>query len=368
MTVFTRDQAAREATLLPELVALTGHHREHCPPYARLLDAIGHGAGRDYAGTADLPWLPVRMFKHHTLRSVPEDAVFKVLTSSGTTGEVSRIYLDRDAAATQQRMLSATLGTVIGPKRLPMLLVDTRALFADRASFSARGAGVLGMMNFGRDHVFALDENEVPDPAAVGAFLDRFGAQPFLVFGFTFMTWLYLYELARTERLDLSNGILIHSGGWKKLADHAVDNAEFRRRFAQETGLSRITNFYGMVEQIGTVFLEGPSGGSLYCPDFADVIVRDPVTWQPAPVGQPGVVEVISTLPRAYPGHVLLTEDLGVVHGIDDGDWPGKRFSILGRLSRAEARGCSDTFRADTVRADTVRADTVRAGSTVDAA
>jgi hypothetical protein len=42
---------------------------------------------------------------------------------------------------------------------------------------------------------------------------------------------------------------------------------------------------------------------------------------------------------------VLLTEDLGVVHGIDDGDWPGKRFSVLGRLPRAEARGCSDTYR-----------------------
>jgi hypothetical protein len=41
---------------------------------------------------------------------------------------------------------------------------------------------------------------------------------------------------------------------------------------------------------------------------------------------------------------VLLTEDLGVVHGIDDGDWPGKRFSVLGRLPRAEARGCSDTY------------------------
>ena len=60
---------------------------------------------------------------------------------------------------------------------------------------------------------------------------------------------------------------------------------------------------------------------------------------------QPGLLEVISTLPTSYPGHVLLTEDLGVVHGIDDGDWPGKRFSVLGRLPRAEARGCSDTYR-----------------------
>ncbi len=342
--MFSLDQAAREKALLPELVALTGHHREHSTEYRRLLDALDHPAGRGYAAVADLPWLPVRMFKHHTLRSIAEDEVFKVLTSSGTTGDVSRIYLDKEAAGTQQRMLSATIRTVTGPRRIPMLLVDTRALFKNRASFSARGAGVLGMMNFGRDHAFALDEQERPDPAAVKEFLARHGDRPFLIFGFTYMVWLYLYELARTESLDLSNGILVHSGGWKRLADQAVDNAEFRRRLATDTGLVRSHNFYGMVEQIGTVYLEGPSGGSLYCPDFADVIVRDPQTWAEAPIGTPGVVEVVSTLPRSYPGHVLLTEDLGVVYGIDDGDWPGKRFAILGRLPRAEARGCSDTF------------------------
>ena len=59
----------------------------------------------------------------------------------------------------------------------------------------------------------------------------------------------------------------------------------------------------------------------------------------------PGVIEVLSTLPRSWPGHVLLTEDIGVLNGVDDGDWPGKRFSVFDRLLLAEARGCSDTYR-----------------------
>jgi len=346
-SIFAKLYAEREQDLLKELTELTAHHRQASPEYRRILEATGHEPGRSYNSVADLPWLPVRLFKHHALKSIPDDEVFKVLTSSGTTGaEVSRIYLDKEAAGVQQRMLAATMKTVIGPKRLPMLIADTKALFKNRSSFSARGAGVLGMMNFGREHVFILDEQEQPDIEAVRAFLAKHGGEPFLIFGFTFMAWLYLYELAKAEKFDLSNGLLIHSGGWKKLADQAVDNAEFRRRFAQDTGLSRIHNFYGMVEQIGTTFLEGPSGDGLYCPEFADVVVRDPQTWEEAPVGVAGVVEVVSTLPRSYPGHVLLTEDLGVVHGVDDGDWPGKRFSILGRLPRAEARGCSDTFQA----------------------
>jgi Acyl-protein synthetase, LuxE len=344
VTVFTLRQADKDAALVKQLTELLHHHRDRCAPYARILAATGHPRP-SYAAVAELPWLPVRLFKHHELKSIDDGDVFKVLTSSGTTGDVSRIYLDRAAAGTQTRQLGATLQTVLGPHRLPMLLVDTRAILTDRRSFSARGAGVLGMATFGRDHVWALDADGRPDLDAIRGFLDKYGDAPFLIFGFTYLVWLHLYEVARDAGLDLRNGILIHSGGWKKLVDSSVDNAEFRRRLADDTGLSRVHNFYGMVEQIGTIFLEGPSGGSLYCPDFADVVVRDPQTWQELPPGLPGLLEVVSTLPTSYPGNVLLTEDLGVVHGIDDGDWPGKRFSVLGRLPRAEARGCSDTYR-----------------------
>lgn len=342
-SLFQLSQAQREAALLPVLSELTEHHRQACAPYGRILSSLG--ADGPFDTVADLPWLPVRMFKTHELRSVPEDEVFKILTSSGTTGAgASRIYLDKDAAAAQTKMLGATLRTVLGNERLPMLMVDTVSIIKNRRSFSARGAGVLGMANFGRKHVYVLDENDQPDIEAVKKFLAEHGDKPFLIFGFTFMVWLYLYEVARDNGLDLSNGILIHSGGWKKLIDRAVDNTEFRKRFKEDTGLTRIHNYYGMIEQIGTVFVEGPSGNSLYCPDFADVVIRNPETWEEQPVGVPGVIEVVSTLPRSYPGHVLLTEDLGVVNGIDDGDWPGKRFSVLGRLPKAEARGCSDTF------------------------
>jgi hypothetical protein len=344
VSVFTLHQSEREARLLPQLVELTEHHRARSLEYARLLAAIGHDPTRTYRTLAELPWLPVRLFKNHALKSIEEGKVFKVLTSSGTTGGVSRIFLDKEAAGLQQRMLAATLQTVIGPKRLPMLLVDTRALFTNRTTFSARGAGVLGLMNFGRDHTFVLDEDDRPDVDALRDFLRRHGDQPFLIFGFTYLVWMYLHQVAAEHRLDLSNGILIHSGGWKKLTGAAVDNAEFRRRFADDTGLTRIHNFYGMVEQIGSTFLEAPDASGLYCPDFAEVIIRDPETWGPVPTGTAGVIEVISILPRSYPGHVLLTEDRGVVHGVDDGYWPGKRLEILGRLPRAEARGCSDTF------------------------
>lgn len=339
----SNNQLTRERALLPRLIALIDHHRRACPPYSRVLDAIGHHPGRDYAQLCELPWLPVRLFKEHPLTSAVGKQV-AVLTSSGTTGAgVSRIALDREAAQEQRRLLSATLASVTGPRRLPLLIVDSPSAVREERS-SIRGATVLGVMNVGREHVFALEDGHGVNARAIEAFLQRHGRESFLIFGFTSLVWTRLYEFARLRGLDLSNAILLHTGGWKKLIDQAVSAQEFRAGFRDSTGLHRCHNFYGMVEQGGTIHIESASGDGLYSPESADVIVRDPHTWEEAPVGVAGVIEVLSSARRAHPGHVLLTEDRGVVHGIDDGQWPGKRFSVLGRLARAEPRGCADTL------------------------
>jgi hypothetical protein len=285
------------------------------------------------------------LFKSHRLASVPDEAIFKTLTSSGTTGQqVSRIPLDRETADLQAKALASIMTDILGPNRLPMLIIDTPGVVRDRTQFAARGAGVLGMMQFGRAHVYALNDEMELHMDAVQDFLAKQGGGPFLMFGFTFMVWRYFVQRLAGRGVDLSNGILVHSGGWKKLQEEAVDNATFRSRLMSLTGLHRVFNFYGMVEQIGSVFVEGDDG-HLYPPSFADVIVRDPVTWEEAPVGTPGVIQVVSVLPRSYPGHSILTEDLGVVHSVDAGigGRMGKAFSVLGRAPRAELRGCSDT-------------------------
>ncbi|MBB5866734.1 hypothetical protein F4553_000113 [Allocatelliglobosispora scoriae] len=344
--MFTLRQADREARLTPQLTDLTGYHRAACPGYANLLAALGHPAGTSYERPADFAWLPVRLFKEHLLTSVPTGDVAAVLTSSGTTGsERSQVTLDLAAAHRQRSHLIDTLRFVVGPRRLPLLVVDSPRVIAEQRS-SIRGATVLGVLGVGRDHAFALDRDGELDLAAVTGFLARHGRQPFLIFGFTYLVWSQLYPVAVSHGLDLREALLLHTGGWKKLADIAVSPARFRTAWREAAGLTRVQNFYGMVEQGGTIYVESPDGQGLHCPDIADVIIRDPRTWAEAPTGTAGVIEVLSVVPRSHPGHVLLTEDLGVVHGIDDGQWPGKRFEVLGRLSQAEPRGCSDTLLA----------------------
>ncbi|MBM0438246.1 acyl-protein synthetase [Aeromonas hydrophila] len=343
--VFALPQAAKQALLLARLNALTAHHRAHCTAYDNVLQAFGWtAAATDYDA---LPYLAARLFKLAQWQSVPQSEVFKVLTSSGTTGSPSRIVLDRETAALQSKVLVKILQEFVGKQRLPMLLVEQPALIQNRSGFSARGAGALGLSFLGRDHTYALDEQMRPNWPVIEAFCDKYAGQPVLLFGFTFMVWQCLLEPLRERglQLPLTQGILFHSGGWKKLQHLAVDNPAFKARCREQLGLGRVHNFYGMVEQVGSIFVECEQG-HLHAPVFADVQVRDPLTHQPLGIGSPGLLQVLSAIPGSYPGHSLLSEDLGVLLGEDDCPCGrhGRYFHVAGRQHGAEVRGCSDTF------------------------
>lgn len=337
----------KQQLLVPALRELTQHHVSHCAPYAGIVSAGGSDIRR-IASLADVPFLPVRLFKHLELLSIERDAVFKMLTSSGTTGQaVSKVFLDRETAMAQTRALVLILQSFIGTARLPMLVIDHPSVIKNRASFSARGAGILGLSNFGRDHTYALrDEDMGLDLEAIERFQARHAGKPVLMFGFTFMVWKHFVQALQREgrQLDFPQGLLLHSGGWKKLQDEAVDNATFKAILRERTGLQRVHNFYGMAEQVGSVFVECEHG-VLHAPAFADVLVRRPGDWGVAEVGEQGLIQVLSVLPRSYPGHSLLTEDLGALLGEDNCPCGrlGKTFRVDGRIRSAEARGCSDT-------------------------
>lgn len=338
------EKQAAYGTLLTEL---TQFHRENCLPYRRLLEATGHSPGEEYT-VESVPMLPVSLFKDLELRSVPEEAVFKTLTSSGTTGQKpSRICLDAETARNQQMVLSRIMSDFLGEQRLPYLVLDSRNVLKDRRMFSARGAGILGFSILGSRTCYALDENMELDLPKVRRFLEEHQGKPIFLFGFTYMIWQHVVLALekRGEHLDIPQGILVHGGGWKKLADQAVSPEEFKARVTAATGVRRVSNYYGMAEQTGCIYMECEHG-HLHASVWSDVVMRRWTDNSPCEPGETGLIEVVSPLPRSYPGHALLTEDMGVLLGEDDCPCgrKGKYFRILGRAPRAEVRGCSDTY------------------------
>lgn len=351
MKPYALDAEEKETVLTRRLKELTLYHYNNCAEYRKVLDSMGfdpHSCG----SVRDLPFLPVQLFKELELKSVPDWDIVKTITSSATTGQrPARIFLDRATAANQQRALVKTVSDFTGKDRLPMVIIDCPSVLKNRDVFSARGAGILGFSIFGTRRIYALNDNMELDTDGLARFLDVNRGSRILLFGFTFMVWQYFYkELVRLEReagirIDLSDGILIHGGGWKKLASLAVSRKEFHDGLQRVCGLTEIHDYYGMAEQTGCIYMECEYG-YLHAGIFSDVIIRRPVDFSLCNPGEKGIIQVVSMIPESYPGHSLLTGDEGVIAGTDDCPCGrrGTRFLVAGRMKQAEMRGCSDTY------------------------
>ena len=345
--VFGLNKDDKRNYMLDNMNYLTQFHIKNCSKYKTLMEKFGE-IKQTYKEVSDVPFIPVRLFKHTNLLSVPKKNIVKTMTSSGTTGQgVSQIFLDSDTSSLQVKVLSKIMSDFIGTKRLPMLVIDSKSIISNREKFSARTAGVLGFSMFGRDVEFALDEDMSMNFERVDRFLDKYKSDNILIFGFTSIIWrhfvLELEELGK--HLSMSKGILFHGGGWKQLENQSVDNSEFKNRISGISNITNIHNYYGMVEQTGSIFVECEYG-FFHTPSFSDVIIRSHQTHSSEEIGITGLIQLLSVIPKSYPGHSILTEDLGTICGIDDCKCgrKGKYFKVHGRIKSAEIRGCSDTY------------------------
>lgn len=344
---FSLNKEEKSKLFTEYLKELSLKHYQKCENYRKIVDKLNCNLS-EIKNYTEIPFLPVRLFKEFDLKSIPTEEVFKTMTSSGTSGQaVSKIYLDKTTAANQQKTLVKIVSDFTGASRMPMLIIDSPSVIKNRNMFSARGAGILGFSIFGADRTYALDDDMNIDIPKIEAFLEKHKGKKILLFGFTFMIWQFFYKKLKelNIKLDLSNGILIHGGGWKKLVNEAVSKEEYKQSLNDVCGIKSVHDYYGMVEQTGCVYMECEYG-HLHASIFSDVIIRNPRDFSIAKTGEKGLIQVCSLLPKSYPGHSLLTEDEGIVLGEDDCPCgrKGKYFKILGRIKNAEIRGCSDTY------------------------
>lgn len=345
------DKFAKNELVTKELLELTKYHKEKCREYKRFLDAIGFDE-KKVKSVSDIPFFPVRLFKDVELLSISRNDVFKTMTSSGTTGQrVSKIFVDKETAMIQQKVLIKILSDYWGKKRLPMLVVDSKETVRNRQMFTARGAAIMGLQIVAKDIVYALNDDMSLNVEAVREFLEKYSGQRFIMFGFTFIVWQHLYKAFADvapfdiRSFDFSDAFLMTGGGWKKLVSESISQDEFKAKMRETFGIGHFLDHYAMVEQTGCIYAECEYG-HLHASNYSDVIIRDPKDFSVKPIGEKGIIQTVSVLPHSYPGHSLLTEDEGMVLGEDDCPCgrKGKYIKILGRLKSAEIRGCSDTY------------------------
>lgn len=323
------------------LKELTDHHKDKCKLYSDFVESFFPTTPTDLAS---LPFLPVRAFKEFELLSIDRDEIFKTMLSSGTMGKQSKIFLNKENAKLQSTHLTESFKNNFGVSRFPMLIIDSPNV---SRGMTARTAAVNGFSMYSKKKFFALDESMELNIEGIEDFLEKNINEKIFIFGFTYI--LYQYFIKKLEekniKIDLSNAFLIHGGGWKKLENVKVSDSLFKEKILYQINCKMVHNYYGMIEQTGSVYFECING-HLHAPHNGDILIRNFETLEVNKYGEEGFIQVFSTIQTSYPGHSLLTEDVGCMwpHSICDCGNLGDIVEIHGRLQDAEVRGCSDAI------------------------
>lgn len=330
--------------LLCSLVQLTEYHKINCPQYNDIVDNLKFPGSP--TSLAEIPFLPARLFKIVDLKSIADNKIHKILNSSGTSKQgKTKIFLDKKNSFSQIKALTSILEERIGKEKRPLLILDSKSVLTENG-FSARKAGILGFTIFGSKIEFALNDDYSINLEAIIKFLEINKNKNILLYGFTFIIWKFILSLLLNNELkiNLENATLIHGGGWKNI-EQSIGRDKFNLYLKSQLNLSSIINYYGMIEQTGSIFLECEKG-YFHSNSFATVLIRRVFDFSIAPQGEEGLIQVLSSLPTSYPGHSILTEDVGQFCGQDSClcGRPGAYFTVKGRLQNSEIRGCSDTF------------------------
>ena len=343
--IFSYSQKTKETFFNKKIIELIKFHYYNCKNYKKILKKLNYKIQNK--NILSIPFLPVSLFKKFDLYSVKLEKISKILKSSGTSSSVpSKVYLDSLNAQNQTWVLSKIIESLLGKKRLPMLIIDQDPKGVSRYSYSARIAAINGFSLFGKNITYLLDKEGKVNIAELKSFLNRYSNEKFFIFGFT----NFIFENLVEKQLDienkkiLANGIIIHGGGWKKLEKKSVSNKTFKNKIKSIYNIEKIYNYYGLIEQTGSIFIECPKCSCFKCSIYSDILIRDTNLEIIKKDKKKGFLQVLSLLPTSYPGNSLLTEDIAELRNDVkcDCDNGSQKFIIHGRSKNSEIRGCAN--------------------------
>ena len=328
---------------LANLKKLSLYHYRYSKNYKLISDNIFNSISK-VKKISDLPFVHASIFKNFNLISKNSSEKISTFSSSGTTGlKQSKINLDPKTSLLQSKALSKIFSEIIN-KDKDIFFIENKNFLNSRESMSAKGAAVRGFSQLCNNKYFLLDNNNKIKISILKNYLKKNENKEFVIFGFTSSIWFNLVKEVKRQKIKLkkNQGILIHGGGWKKMHKLRVDNNKFKNEIKSLLGLKQVYNYYGMIEQTGSVFLECEKG-YFHCSIFSDIFIRNSKL-ELSKIKETGLIQTLSLLPLSYPGHNILTEDMGIIHGIDNCTCgkKGKYFTVLSRVPNAELRGCSD--------------------------
>ena len=347
------DDEQQKVLFMKALQEELAFHYEHNDMYRQFCDRKGFDPHKEICSLEDIPPVAVSVFKDlgMGLASVPKEDIKLRLQSSATSGVPSTIVVDKTTSKRQAKAMVKVMQEVIGRERKPFLVMDIDPRSEFKSLLGARFAAITGYLNFASKAGYFLKAKDGVSYFDVEAMQEYVAGidkeQSVVVFGFTYILYSNVLKSIREKGITIplpKGSKIIHIGGWKKLKSEKISKELFNQQLADCFGIDPVdvVDIYGFTEQMGLNYPDCPCGCK-HESSYVKVLVRNVLTNEVLPAGEEGKLEFITPVPHSYPGNAVLTDDLGMI--IDEPcpyDRPGKRFRVLGRLKKAEVRGCGD--------------------------
>ncbi|MCI9265024.1 MAG: acyl-protein synthetase [Oscillospiraceae bacterium] len=329
------------------------YHIKHCPGYAAICRRLDFAPEQlqTVEDISRIPVIPTLFFKRKALFSMPQWRMAMKVTSSGTSGKYSRMGFDWGCILAEAPMV-VNLGFrhhLVSPKPAHCVILGYKP---HRSNHTGVTRTMFGLTHFSPplSRTYALnmvDGAYVPDLDSVAKALKKLETSPFptRVIGFPSYLWFGLRrmeELGLQVKLPKSSRIIL-AGGWKQHAAQEVDKGTLYALVRKVLGVpeENINELFGAVEH--PVFYNTCEKHHFHIPIYGRVLIRDPDTLEPLPVGQVGLVNLISPLMTATPTLSVMTDDLGYLT-------PGREcgcgiespyLTILGRVGMSDIQTCA---------------------------
>lgn len=296
------------------------YHAQKNETYRNFIGHLGINT-KEVSKLSQIPFLPISMFKRHTVGvfNAPPEAIF---LSSGTTG-MERSQHHVASLALYEQSLHQCFNQFFGNEK-------DFCILALLPSYLERSNSSLVYMT-----QRLMKKSKHPDN---GFYLDRLTALSkvlkknsengvkTLLIGVTFA----LLELAEKHPQHLKDCIILETGGMKGRRKEML-REEVHGILKTAFSLDNVASEYGMTELLSQAYSLG--NGIFHTPPWMRVYVREAT--DPLSVSErgKGALNVID-LANIHSCPFIATQDLGRIH-------QNHTFEVLGRMDDAEVRGCN---------------------------
>ncbi|MFA6435042.1 MAG: hypothetical protein WCW52_10135 [Elusimicrobiales bacterium] len=305
---------------------------------------------RDIAG---MPYVFVAALKERDLTTLPGSKIVLELKSSGTTGQRSRIQLDKGSLMRVRRMAWQVFDG-LGLTDLehehdyicftydPAVAKDLGTAWTDKllSGFTKQGEIFYTFRWSGEKSDFYFDiegaVERLKKCEETGKLTRLVGFPAFALK----LTEEFRKRYGRTVKLNPGSSV-ITGGGWKTLSDEAMDKKAYRAILAGALGIpaANVRDLFGMVEH-GVPYVDCPLG-NFHIPNYGRIIAREPGSLEPLGYGKDGLLQFITPYLTSYPSLSLLSSDLGRVEKGCACGIGGEVLVIKGRSGVRKLKGCA---------------------------